>query len=127
MLTFADRFAEISDQSKEYPETGLFFGSAEAAFQAIQGPEWKCDVQDPTIPTSDAEKAQWVFKLVKAFLNLEGINDKDSGPVLKARWFGGKKIAGKDHYYGLREIEEVCWRILVSPTIFPHEQRRSCS
>lgn len=97
---------------KRNENTGLFFDTYEEAIQVAFDLEWSFPANDPTVPTTDAEKQAWVKKLVKAFLNRRGILDKQTGPVLNARWLQRREDGSYCDYYGEDSIERVCWDLV---------------
>ncbi|KAF1837161.1 hypothetical protein BDW02DRAFT_474929, partial [Decorospora gaudefroyi] len=78
---------------------------AKASFPA---PDWRCPADDPTIPTTDHDRRQWVQKLVTAMNNLTDIYDT-KGPSFQKRW----PTTGNSTHYTSQGKEIVCWNILL--------------
>jgi len=84
----------------------LSFSNRNDAVKAVQhsAATWSCPNPDPTIPTSDEERQEYVRGLLAAMMNREGC-----GNIGRK----GKRWQVDMNHYSEEAMEKVCWDILV--------------
>jgi hypothetical protein len=98
--------------------SGRFFETYEEAMAEVKGPAWKAPKHD-AVPTSDAELAPFVDKLMVAMLSLENIVDSAS-TTMKNRFFDENWVEGDSQtsitnpYYPKHMLEKLAWQLVVS-------------
>lgn len=88
----------------------LTFQNRDAALLAASSrpKTWVPLSPDPTLPTTDKERARWALKLVLAFENTENVKNKRT---YKGRW-------NKLHkFYSPDAIERLCYDLVVSTKV----------
>jgi hypothetical protein len=101
-------------RAQERPGYGnvLFFQSRDEALHGVTVPDWSAPDDDPTLPTTQEERQEWVRELVRAFLDISQVQDKQ-GPTFKNRWYDqGHPELGYKNYYDRKAIEKICWDIV---------------
>jgi hypothetical protein len=90
----------------------LFFNNRDEALKGVAIPQWNAPQNDRTVPNTQAERQEWVRRLVRAFLDIRNCKDKP-GPVFKKRWFDPEKPEdGYRNFYDRKAIEKMCWDIV---------------
>lgn len=84
----------------------LSFSNRNDAVQAVQDSvtTWSCPSPDPTVPTSDEERQEYVRGLLAAMMNREGCGNMGRK---------GKRWQVDRNHYSEEAMEKVCWDILV--------------
>jgi hypothetical protein len=84
---------------------GLRFSSISEMDAANTTPIFRCPAGDLSIPTTDQQKQAWVYTLVQAIRNNQGVSDKPS-PSFMNRWVDGAT------YYDPLDFEVVAWEVV---------------
>ncbi|CAO2649828.1 Nn.00g011200.m01.CDS01 [Neocucurbitaria sp. VM-36] len=72
--------------------------------------DWMPPSPDPTIPTTDSQRANYVLRLLLAMRNRNNVLDKD---VESKRYNAtGQDDMGSGYYYKEEDMEKVCWEIV---------------
>ncbi|PSN65471.1 hypothetical protein BS50DRAFT_636235 [Corynespora cassiicola Philippines] len=85
--------------------TGLYFDSLSSATEAFPAPEWHYPQPDNSIPTTLEQTMGIVIQIRDAMLNIDGIYDKGTSPVLQNRWMSNS------NFYGEARVEKVAWEM----------------
>lgn len=85
------------------------YPSFKAAREAILPRYWRCPVEDPTLPKTDADRQRYIRQLLTALNNVEDTIGVQ-GHSFKKRWYDPSK--GYSHYYTPLVKEALCWLIL---------------
>lgn len=90
---------------------GLSFSSLDEATRAMPSRSienaWEAPSDDPTIPTTQDQRAKYVLDMLEAFQNCAKCKDNKNGNTYLKRWY-----AGPGSYYNLLAMEKVCWHML---------------
>jgi hypothetical protein len=90
---------------------GLSFVSLEDAEAAMPSryieSAWEAPSDDPSIPTTQKKRAEYVLDMFEAFQDCSECKDNKNGKSYVKRWLGGP-----GSYYNLLAMEKVCWHML---------------
>jgi hypothetical protein len=90
----------------------LFFKNREEAIKGVVAPQWNAPRNDPSLPSTEADRQEWVRRLVRAFLDISQYEDRP-GPIFRRRWFDPENSdEGYKDFYDRRSIEKMCWDIV---------------
>lgn len=88
---------------------GFLFDSLEEAIAAHPSPNWRCPMNDSTIPATDEDRASWVSVLLDAINNTTNVLDTP-GAIFAKRWY--HPVTGPSAFHSEEDKETVCWDIL---------------
>ncbi|KAF3050554.1 hypothetical protein E8E11_003477 [Didymella keratinophila] len=99
------------EQMPQAELAGLSFASLEDAEAAMPSRyienAWEAPSDDPTIPTTQKKRAEYVLHMFEAFQDCSECKDNKNGNSYVKRWLGGP-----GSYYNLLAMEKVCWHML---------------
>ena len=88
---------------------GFLFDSLEEAIAAHPPPNWRCPINDPTIPATDEDRASWVSVLLDSINNTTNVLDTP-GAMFAKRWY--HPVTGPSTFHSEEDKETACWDIL---------------